>query len=294
MGIKKWIIPILGLSSVSGIISFLIFDRTLSLSLSGQLFGIILFVLSYYYNKYFIESYKGKKAYFIYTIFIIGLALTYFSIFNPAVLGGISDAEVDAYIDSPAFGIKFSKLIYNPELREQIEAKFKNDGVDMTDEQLINFLKSPQFKASMKSSPEARATIRILIAVERTLDEESGTTTTNEAATSSQEAPIVVDQNKTLNMNGTINVPKDEFSCPDKRFITLIDLDSNLRLVRLVTNLPGTNNQMLASIGKIIYFNFAYDDFMGTFPNQNSAIEFIKSCRDGQGKNLLDLYPLAQ
>lgn len=155
---KRWVIALAAISFLNNIIIGFIFGFDNILSFVG---GSIFLAIAYKYRKYFSGSFK---AYYIYTFFIIGALLITFSAFYSPALGGVTNQEVDVFIE---------EIIQDPEFMEGIQTSFKEKLMEegRTEEEadeIVNDIDS--IKKFIKEDPEIRQNINFLLDLQKSLE----------------------------------------------------------------------------------------------------------------------------
>ena len=143
---KKWVIPLMGFSIISGIVIAILkgFEMDLISSISF-LINFLLLILGIIYRRYFIGLYK---AWIIYIIFVLAYVAMYTSVFQQSFLGGASEAEIDAYINSQEFDIVFKDII-----EEQ-----SGEAINLFSKEQLN-----KFKEEVRGNPDFRQRVRIIL-----------------------------------------------------------------------------------------------------------------------------------
>lgn len=144
--LRRWVIPLLAVISVVNIIQAIISGPQIALLLS-----IIILILALVYRKYFTGTYK---AIIIYIVFALATTLTFITLMQPQLLGGISDQEVNAYLESSEFDTAF---------RSVLEIQYGSSTTSFTQDQ-IN-----QLKLEAEKDPNFIAQIRSMLEVQKTL-----------------------------------------------------------------------------------------------------------------------------
>ena len=143
---KKWVIPLMGFSIISAIVITILKGFEIDLiSLISFLINFLLLILGIIYRRYFIGSYK---AWIIYVIFALAYVAMYTSVFQPSFLGGTSEAEIDAYINSQEFDIVFKDII-----EEQL-----GEATNLFSKEQLN-----KFKKEVRENPDFRQRVRIIL-----------------------------------------------------------------------------------------------------------------------------------
>ena len=161
---KRWVIPLLLVFFINGLVGILVYNLKINIYQLGVLIGVVIIILAYNYRQYFFGSYKN---YIIQTTVVLALIIVNIGTFYPAAFSKISEADIDAYIQSQ----EFQNFITNNDFQNTIKTELlkQHIGDKEKTQQFLNILKNEPKQNHetiiniLKKSPEFRGLIRMIL-----------------------------------------------------------------------------------------------------------------------------------